>query len=106
MVEVLLTAQAERDLNDIYTYILNNAEAEQAIRVLDGLEKIVLSLEKLPDRGNLPPELERVGVLGYRELHNPPYRIIYQLQGERVFVHAILDARRDIQTLLVERLLR
>ncbi len=106
MAEVLLTVQAERDLEDLYSYIGENHGFEQANSVLDNLEKIILSLEKLPDRGNQPPELERIGVLGYREIHCTPYRIIYEPQGECVYIHAILDARRELQALLADRLLR
>jgi hypothetical protein len=38
--------------------------------------------------------------------HLKVYRIIYQIVGLDVFVHAVLDGRRDIQELLYQRLIR
>jgi len=57
-------------------------------------------------RENFPPELERIGVYDYREVFFKPYRIIYQISGSEVYVHCVLDGRRDMQTLLQQRLLR
>jgi toxin ParE1/3/4 len=51
-------------------------------------------------------ELNRVMVYAYRQIHVKVYRIIYQTIGDDVFVHCILDGRRDIEDLLQERLLR
>jgi toxin ParE1/3/4 len=52
------------------------------------------------------PELERIGVCGYREIHFKPYRIIYQIAGQKVFIHCVLDGRRAMQEILERRLLR
>jgi len=54
----------------------------------------------------VPPELERVGVFEFREVHFKPYRILDEVVGARVYVHAILDRRRDLQDLLARRVLR
>jgi toxin ParE1/3/4 len=103
---VLLTQEAERDLSDIYRYISRQDGPAQAGAVLDRLEAAVLSLGSLPGRGNFPPELERIGVRAFRELHEIPWRILYQVQGQTVHVLCILDARRDVQAQLQERMLR
>jgi toxin ParE1/3/4 len=42
----------------------------------------------------------------FREIHFKPYRIIYQIIDKRVFVHCVLDGRRDLQELLERRMLR
>jgi toxin ParE1/3/4 len=74
--------------------------------LLDKLEETCLSLSELPNRGPVPPELERVAVFDYLEIHYKPYRIIYQVISHRVFIHCVLDGRRDIGELLQKRLLR
>ena len=66
----------------------------------------VFIVTEFPIRGHLPPELERIGVLDYKEIHYKPYRIIYQIIESTVYVHCVLDGRRDLQQLLEERLLR
>jgi toxin ParE1/3/4 len=74
--------------------------------LLDNIEKIMVSLETVPQRGHCPPELERVGIFEFREIFFKPYRIIYQVIKSDVFVHCVLDGRRNLQDILQERLLR
>jgi plasmid stabilization system protein ParE len=54
----------------------------------------------------LVPELKAVDVLQYRELIEPPWRIIYRIEPDQVMVLAVLDGRRDLRSLLLERLVR
>jgi toxin ParE1/3/4 len=103
---VRLVAEAEEDLLRIVTYISANDSAEGAGRVLDGIERAMTSLETLPERGHIPPELERIAVRGFREVHFKPYRVIYEVCGREVLVHAVLDGRRDMMTLLERRMTR
>jgi len=103
---VRIIEEAEQDLIDIHAYIARHDSPANADYVLDQLETLCLSLVELPLRGHVPPELERIGVTGYREIHFKPYRVIYEIIGQNVFVHCILDGRRDLQSLLERRLLR
>lgn len=104
--DVHLAADAETDLLEIYRYVANNDSVEQANRLLDRLEASILRLETLPGRGHVPPELERAGVLDYREIHFKPYRIIYEISKAHVYIHCVLDGRRDLQELLYKRIIR
>jgi toxin ParE1/3/4 len=103
---VYLIEDAEKDLFDIYRYVSRNDSVGHANRLIEKLEKSILKLEVLPDRGHIPPELERIGVLEFREVFYKPYRIIYQIIGNNVYVHCILDGRRDMQDILQQRVLR
>ncbi|MBI5968721.1 MAG: type II toxin-antitoxin system RelE/ParE family toxin [Deltaproteobacteria bacterium] len=103
---VYLLEDAEEDLFEIYRYIAQNDSVEKADRLLDNLEKTILKPEVMPERGHLPPELERIGVREYREVFYKPYRIIYQVIKSEVFVHGVLDGRRDLQDILQNRVLR
>jgi toxin ParE1/3/4 len=103
---VVLLETAEWDLFDIHQYIEQNDSPESADRLLDGLERFLSGLDTLPERGHYPPELERIGVHLYREIHFKPYRIIYAIEGDSVVVYGVLDGRRDMQTLLQRRVLR
>ena len=51
-----------------------------------------------------PPDLAALGVREYREVFFKPYRIIYRVQNEHVYVYLIADGRRDMQELLSRRL--
>jgi toxin ParE1/3/4 len=65
-----------------------------------------MKLETMLLRGHIPPELERIGVLEFREIFFKPYRIIYQVIRSDVYFHCVLDGRRDLQDLLQRRVLR
>ena len=103
---VCIVTDAEEDLFDIYRYVAFADSRAKAKRLIRRLRKLCVSLEELPDRGHVPPELESIGVLDYREVHHASYRVIYQVVERDVYVHCVLDGRRDLQELLQERLLR
>lgn len=104
--QVLVVAEAEEDILDIYKYVLRTDGRDRANHILGKLRATCQSLGQMPRRGHTPPELERVGVHGYREVHFKPYRIIYQIVGPKVFIHGVLDGRRAVHELLERRLLR
>lgn len=103
---VFSVAEAEQDLLDIYDYVAAYDSVEKAEELLQRLEAACHRLTTFPRRGRIPPELERTGVLQYREVFHGPYRIIYEIVGDEVYVHGILDGRRELQELLQFRLLR
>lgn len=104
--DVRITEAAERDLFDIWEYVALNDAPGKADDLLERLEQTCENLRTSPARRHIPPELDRIGVDSYREVHFKPYRIIYETVGRIVYVHAILDGRRDLQSLLERRLLR
>jgi toxin ParE1/3/4 len=103
---VYLTQEAEKDLLDVHAFVAVHDSPDKADVLLERLESTCADLTRLPHRGHVPPELKRVGVESYRELHFKPYRVIYEIVGQQVFVHAVLDGRRDLQSWLERRQLR
>jgi toxin ParE1/3/4 len=77
----------------------------KAENLLDNLHKVMSSLETMPARGNHPPEMQRWGVFDFREVFFKPYRILYEIGEKTVFIHAVLDGRRNCEDLLQQRLL-
>lgn len=103
---VLFTEDAERDIEDLYRFLAGCDGIETAERVLEELEAAAATLEDMPVRGNIPKELESVGITEYRELHHKPWRMIYRIIGTDVVVYCVVDGRRDMQSFLERRLLR
>ncbi len=103
---VLLLETAENDLYEIHYHLEMHDSAERADTLLDGIEQVIAGLTEMPERGHFPPELERIGMREYREVHFKPYRIVYAIAGTEVRIHCVLDGRRDMVTLLQHRLLR
>jgi len=106
MFRVALVEAAEWDIYDIHQFIELNDSPERADMMLDGLERAIAGLAEMPERGHFPPELERIGIREYREIHFKPYRIVYAIDGDSVIVHCVLDGIRDLQALLHQRILR
>ena len=103
--EVLLTAGAERDLERTYNYIAESDSPAKADYVLTRLLEAANHLTAFPDRGSHPKELQALGIREYRQIYFKPYRLIYRVIGRQVFVYVIADGRRDMQSLLLRRLL-
>ena len=103
---VQLTDDAVRDLEEICDYIGQHDAPGKADHVLKQIEQAFSSLAKHPRRGNYPKELLDIGIREYREIFFEPYRIIYRVMGNNVYVLVIADGRRDMQTLLQRRLLQ
>ena len=103
---VQLTADAARDLEEICDYIDRHDAPGSADHVLEQIEKAFASLSEYPQRGNYPKELLDLGIREYREIFFKPYRIIYRVTGNNVYVLVIADGRRDMQALLQRRLLQ
>ena len=103
---LLIDPLAKADIKEIYNYVAENDSIENAVKLLTNLEITYQKLEKLPARGNIPPELRNTGIRKYREIHYKPYRVIYEIIDDLVYVHCILDGRRNMQEILANRLLR
>jgi toxin ParE1/3/4 len=103
--KVLLTQGAEHDIEAIYDYIAENDTQANADYVLDKLLEVANSLAACPERGSYPKELLALGIREYRQVFFKPYRFIYRIIGKQVMVYLIADGRRDMQTLLMRRML-
>ncbi|MCB9248865.1 MAG: type II toxin-antitoxin system RelE/ParE family toxin [Ignavibacteriales bacterium] len=104
--KVNILESAEDDLLEIYKYIYFNDCEENADKIYTKIVEKVSSLQEFPNRGHIPAELSLLGMEDFLEINCKPFRIIYQIIEKVVFVHCVLDSRRDMQKLLQERLVR
>ena len=102
---VLLTNDTARDLDEIYNYIARQDSPQKADYVLERIEEEFSSLSEFPERGTYPKELLTLGIRDYREIFFKPYRIIYRVIDNIVYILLIVDGCRDMQSLLQWRLL-
>jgi len=102
---VLWTEAAARDLEDIIAFIAADSPGN-ARAVLARIKERAAALETHPARGRVVPELALFGFATWRELIVKPHRLIYRVEEDRVFVLAVLDGRRDLEDLLLKRLVR
>ena len=104
--EVVLTDDAEIDLQELYEYVARSDSIQAADYVLDRLEEVANSLASDPGRGSTPKELRSLGLGEYRQVFFKPYRAVYRVFDEQVVLYLIADGRRNMQSLLSRRLLR
>ena len=97
---------AERDLRDLRSYILENFSRQQWLETYGGIKEAVDTIASFPKAGKVPPELKPLGAKQYRQIIAGMNRIIYEIRGNDIFIHIIIDTRKDFQSFLTRRLLR
>lgn len=94
MAEIVWTEPAIADLDAIADYIAveNHAAARELVeRVFEHAEQ----LARFPESGRLLPELGRQS--RYRELIEPPCRIIYRVDTSHVFIVHVMRGERELR---------
>ncbi len=103
--EIFWAAVAEKDLFTIVETITD----EHPGTALNILKKIKTETDRLihfPKRGRIVPELMKHGISRYREIVIKPWRVVYPVEGSKVYVVAVIDGRRNVEDVLLERLLK
>lgn len=101
---VIWTQQARHDLLGIVQYIKNH-NPQNAAAIAEQIKNKTLELNLLPERGRIIPELQTQGIFHYRELIAAPWRILYKHVGNEVFILGVIDLRRNLEDLLLDRLI-
>jgi toxin ParE1/3/4 len=104
--KVFVVEEAETDLFEIHNYISIHDSERNASIVIDSIEEACLRLETFPNRGRIVPELRKINITSFFEIIHKPFRIIYQIIDNLVYIHAILDSRRDLEELLYNKILK
>ncbi|MCX5846194.1 MAG: type II toxin-antitoxin system RelE/ParE family toxin [Deltaproteobacteria bacterium] len=102
--DIIWAGVAENDLEKIIEYISTDSPAN-ALSTLKKIKQKASSLYTLPERGRTVPELQDQDILIYRELIVPPWRIIYRISEMKVYVLSVLDARQNVEDILLKRLI-
>jgi plasmid stabilization system protein ParE len=93
---------ASIDLLNVIEYI-SQENIDTAIRIFEPIKSRCKTLKRSPERGRVVPELKAYGIFSYRELIVSPWRIIYKISDQKVFILAVIDSRRNIEDILIER---
>jgi len=101
--EIIWTNVAENDLKDIIEYISTDSH-RNALTMLKNIKQSAPNLYTLPERGRIVPELQAQGILQYRELIIPPWRLVYRIDERKIYVLSVIDSRRNVEDVLLSRL--
>ena len=103
--EIIISEFAEADLDEIASYHYSRSP-NYVERIISEFEENVMSLQKHPKSGITVPELERQGITKYRELIQEYYRIVYEISGNKIIIHTIIDGRRNFEEIIISKLSR
>jgi toxin ParE1/3/4 len=99
---VIWASVAEKDLVNIIEYIAEDSP-QNALNILKSIRKQASDLYTLPERGRIVPELYDQGILQYLELIIEPWRLIYRVSEQEVYVLSVIDFRRNVEDILMKR---
>ena len=103
--DVIWTDTAKKDLNEIIKYIAQDS-IETAIQKYEKIKESAEPLVLFPNQGRVIPELLKHNITKFKELIISPWRLMYKIENNVVYVMAVIDGRRNIEDILLQRLLR
>jgi toxin ParE1/3/4 len=103
--KVYIPSSVRKDIQEIIDYISED-NPSVALGILDKIENRINTLKEFPDRGRVVPELLNHNIIEYHELIENPWRIIYKIVGTDVFILSIIDGRRNVQDILLRKLMK
>ncbi len=101
--EVIWSNRVSKDLEKIIQYIATDSPSN-ALKILRKIKDKASNLYRLPERGRVVPELQAQGIMQYRELILSPWRLVYRISHKSVYVLSVLDSRRNVEDILLQRL--
>ena len=103
--QVIWARTAVNDLENIIDYIAQNSPLT-AQKLFEQIKNKIETLSYSPQRGRYIPELQEQSILTYRELIISPWRVMYRISENNVYILAIIDSRRNVEDILLEKLVK
>jgi toxin ParE1/3/4 len=103
--QVIWAKIAEIDLKEIIEFLSVESPCN-ALKILKKIKDKASSLYTLPERGRIVPELQDQGISQYRELIISPWRLIYRIDRQEIYILSIIDSRRNVEDILLKRLIQ
>jgi len=91
--EIRYLATAERDLDDIFEYIMKDRPVV-ASSLLEEIDRSISRLSRNPELGVVPKD-DRLKKLGYRVLIIRKYLVFYVVKNESIQIRRILHGARQ-----------
>ena len=104
--KVVVLDSAEQDLKELRSYVVKNFPQATWLKTYSKLKESIRNLATFPLLGAVPPELESLNLNQYRQIVSGMNRVIYEPRADAVYIYMIVDTRRDLETLLMQRLMR
>jgi len=102
---VVVPPSVKNDLKGIveYHYEINRTYSK---KLFDKIIQRIRELETFPEKGRIVPELRDHNIVDYKELIEEYFRIVYRVFDEEVLLISIIDGRRNVEEVLIQKLKR
>lgn len=104
--QIVLLESAEHDLKELKAYINKQFGIIAWQPSYQKIQESAQMIQTFPQSGKIPEELEKLNLSQYRQVISGMNRIIYEIRQQTIYIHIICDTRKDMTTLLTQRLLR
>lgn len=104
--KVVFLHSARTDLQDIRRYVIGKFGPQIWRATSAKIRGGIAQLESFPHNGQIPRELSELGFPNYRQIVSGMNRIVYEIDDPMVYLHLIVDTRRDLKDVLARLLLR
>lgn len=103
--QVVILRSAENDLKELKRYVIRQFSTQTWHSTYLHLKTVVAQLATTPYAGSVPAEIQQLDLRRYRQVLSGMNRVIYEVREQTVYIHIIADTRKDLQSLLIKRLL-
>lgn len=103
---VVILNSAEQDLRELKAYIVKDFSLDTWRTTYAKIKEVIRNLQDFPQASSIPGEIEKLNLTQYRQVLSGMSRIIYEVRQDIIYIHIVVDARRDMSALLTRRLLR
>lgn len=102
---IVFLKSAEQDVKALKHYLLRQFGTKTWQSSLAKLKESIQALQTQPHAGKVPDELRALNSGQYRQIISGMNRIIYEIRKETIYIHIVCDNRRDMQSLLNQRIM-
>lgn len=104
--KIVILASAELDLQDLRAYVVKDFSAATWQKTFKQIKASIRNLASFPQLGSVPDELQTLNLTQYRQVISGQNRIIYEVRQDTIYIHLVVDSRRDLSSFLLRRLVR
>jgi plasmid stabilization system protein ParE len=106
MLKYRILPTARIGIDELRSYIVRTFGWETWGRTSAQIQETITHIRQFPTSGHEPIELEGFADERYRQILSGQNRIIYQVRDNILYIHLVVDTRRDLQALLHRIVLR
>ena len=103
---IVILDSAEQDLKELRVYLIKNFSTDTWRTTYAKIKEAIRNLQNFPQTGSIPDEIDKLNLTQYRQVLSGMNRVIYEVRQEVIYIHIVVDTRRDMNALLTRRLLR